>query len=101
MFLPEFDTNEEVLLQEDIGYIPDPTLTLNVKAGPPPPCTWDMDLRKFDKRMEETGFTRSCSQPITDADGDCAIWAILDQINNDGTEDPKYKTHESIKFRYR
>ena len=101
MFLPEFDTNEEVLLQEDIGYIPDPTLTLNVEAGPSPPRTWDMDLPKFDKRMEETGFTLSCSQPITDADGDCAIWAILDQINNDGTEDPKYKTHESIKFRYK
>ena len=36
---------------------------------------------KFDKRMSSLGFERSPSQPNTLGDGNCGLYALLDQLN--------------------
>ena len=38
------------------------------------------DMDKFNQRMSELGFKRSPTQEVTKGDGDCALWAIIDQV---------------------
>ena len=78
-----------MLLQEES----DVTASLDMVSAPAKP-SWDTDLALFDQRMDETGFVRSPSQPMTCPDGNCAIYAILDQINRDQTQDPMYDMDE-------
>ena len=43
--------------------------------------TFQGSEEKFDKRMSSLGFERSPSQPNTLGDGNCGLYALLDQLN--------------------
>ena len=44
-------------------------------------ATYQGSEKKFDERMATLGFKRSPSQPDTRGDGNCGLYALLDQLN--------------------
>ena len=46
------------------------------------PSYSDYPEELFEERMTGLGFRRSRTDPQTEADGDCALWAVLDGYNN-------------------
>ena len=68
-----------------------------------PPCLPSYRSYKvqFDQRISSLGFTRSPSQPDTLGDGNCGIYALLDQLNLPSSEpDPFFGRDDSLFARY-
>ena len=57
--------------------------------------------RKFDERMRFLGFERSPSQPCTLGDGNCGVYALLDQLNLTTSEElPMFERDDALFARY-
>ena len=75
----------------------EPLLSEQEVPPPPRPLVYTDYKDKFDERMSSLGFVRSPSQPDTIGDGNCGLYALLDQLNLPGSEpDPFFERDDSL-----